>query len=316
MVDLGAREYMKLAIFYGSYLAPFALIWCVSLYRRAGPRGRWLAAGLAAATLVFLYARFIEPRRLLVIEREIPLERCFASAGEARLAVVADMHIGLFRNSLPMTRIVRRLGRLDADAALIPGDFTNRLDPERFDAVFGVLGDLETPVYAVLGIHDVGAPGPDLSEPLRAALGRAGVIDVENRRVRNAAAGGAVEIAGLADLWGDTADFSVFDAAAAIPRIGVVHIPEAVYFLGDDAEVDLMVAGHTHGGQVNLYGLTCLIKPMACRVVREGYLARYRRQNSAAVFVTAGTGLVGLPVRFNVPPRIDMLNLRWEACGD
>ena len=78
-----------------------------------------------------------------------------------------------------------------------------------------------------------------------------------------------------------------------------------------EVDVDLFLAGHTHGGQIHLPGLTCRLFRRACRVARYDLV----EEDGALLFVTSGTGMVGLPMRFLVPPRIDVLNVSWSACG-
>ena len=72
--------------------------------------------------------------------------------------------------------------------------------------------------------------------------------------------------------------------------------------------VDVVVAGHTHGGQIYLPGVTCYFIRFACAVDRYG-LADLGRVEA---FVTSGSGL---PMRFNMAPRVDVLNVRYKACA-
>ncbi len=301
---------IKLAIFYASYAAPLAV--AAAIFVAATRQGAWRIGALAVAVgaALFSYSRFVEPRLLVVKEHDIALKRCVSEGGAMRLVVFADTHLGLFPHAMPISRIVARVNELAGDAVLIPGDFTYYPNVEDLQALFTQLADVEAPVYAVLGNHDVGIPGPNYTTPLWASLKSAGVINIENSAARQTINGRAIEFAGLSDLWEERQDWRVFDMPSPVPRIGVVHIPETINFFKDETTVDLLIAGHTHGGQVNLYGLTCLLKPMACRVAREGF----EQTPQADVFITTGTGMVGLPIRFNIPPRIDVLNITYRAC--
>lgn len=309
--DWSILEYVKVSIFWGAF-ALFPLgAWLILLVRGSGGAKRIIALLLLALTLLLAYARFIEPRILLDVRHRTELAQCFPEAGAARLAVFSDTHEGLFRNAMPIARIARRINAIAPDAVLIAGDFTYFLAPDQFDETFHALGGVGAPVFAVLGNHDVGLPGPDVGAALSARLAAIGVRmlddDVAELRIK----GRTLEIVGLSDLWARHQETSLVIGQLARPRIVLAHNPDTVRELPLGARLDLMVAGHTHGGQVYFPGLTCALLPMACSVTRYGFadVGPYR------VFVTSGTGMVGLPLRFNTPPRIDVVDVSWRACA-
>jgi predicted MPP superfamily phosphohydrolase len=312
VTDFSILELLKLAIYYASYLyfpAAALLLWVIatrSLWSRV------FAAIFLLALTVLAYARFIEPRILLTVEHDVALERCFPKAGAMRLAVFSDTHEGIFGNEIPIERIARRVAAAKPDAVLIAGDLTYFLDPARFDETFAALSDIDAPVYAVLGNHDDGFPGPDVSKPLAASLQRLGVRDIENDAVVQEVGGSPIEFAGLSDSWQGRQNMRVVLEPAPGPCILLTHNPKTVFKLPKGADVDLLVAGHTHGGQIYIPGATCAIVPFACAVTRYGLVDTEK----AKVFVTSGTGMVGLPMRFLVPPRIDVLNVSYRACLD
>ena len=131
--------------------------------------------------------------------------------------------------------------------------------------------------------------------------------DVAELRVR----GRAVEIVGLSELWARKQQTALVIAPIARPRIVLAHNPGTIRELPPAARLDLLVAGHTHGGQIYIPWLTCALLREACAVVRYGFADVGRNR----VFVTSGTGMVGLPLRFNAPPRIDMIDVVWRQCG-
>lgn len=260
--------------------------------------------------LVFIYARFVEPQRLVTSVHEVEL--CGDGLpGNVRVAVASDFHIGIFPNAMPLQRIVKTVQQGQADLLLIPGDFTYHLDPEQFDEKFGALAELDIPVVAVMGNHDEGIPGPNLVRPLRASLERLGV------RVLNPGAevvqirGKFLRIVGTRDYWAVQRDGEPVVGEAGpldMATILLQHNPDMI--LEDGAgEFDLMVAGHTHGGQVLLPWITCHLT-FACRTLRYGYADTPAGQ----LFVTSGTGMVSLPLRFGVPPKVDFLDLAISRC--
>ena len=72
-----------------------------------------------------------------------------------------------------------------------------------------------------------------------------------------------------------------------------------------------MIAGHTHGGQINLPVITCAFFPSMCRLTLGGLVQTER----GPVFVSTGTGMVILPMRLNAAPRIDLIDLSYKACS-
>lgn len=310
MSDLGPLEYAKLAIFYASFLYfPAAAYLALKIATRRGAKRALAALALAPLTL-FAYARFVEPRLLLTVEHDASLSRCFPEAGSARLAVFSDAHEGIFANALPMSRITDRVNAARPDAVFIAGDFVYFLAPGRYEKTFKALQAIEAPVYAVLGNHDVGLPGPDVGAPLTAALTAQGVRLLDNALEPVSLNGAGAEIVGLSELWAKGQNRTLLERRGDIPRIVLTHNPSTIFELRPREAVDLLVAGHTHGGQINIPLITCALTS-ACHVTRYGFADTER----GLVFVTSGTGMVGLPMRFNAAPRIDVIDLSWRACG-
>lgn len=310
MTGLGFFEYIKLAIFYGSFLCFPALAYALYTIRSASGVGVIVRLVFVVGAIVFAYARFVEPRILLTRYHDVTLERCFAKAGAMRFAVFSDTHNGLFKNAMPLDRIAKAVAAAKPDAVLIPGDFTYYLHPARIQETFQALSTLETPLLAVMGNHDIGYPGPDLSGPLTANLEIIGVEIIDNQSLTLVKGGERVEILGLSDLWGNRQRLDLLLNAAPHPRIVLTHNPATMDVVPYKGVLDLMIAGHTHGGQIYLPYVTCTLFSFACRIERYGF-ADHRR---GLVFVTSGTGMVDLPLRFAVPPRIDVLTVRYTKC--
>ncbi len=330
MADLGELEMFKLAIYFASYLyflAAPALLWLV--VKRNGA-ARWAALGLFAVVSLFAYGRFIEPRMLFAPEHNVRLDRCFAEEGSLRIAVAADFHIGLFGNAMPVSRIVERINGAAPEVVLLPGDFSYFLDPKENGAVFAAFDTIDAPVYGVLGNHDHGLPGPDVSTPLRKTLLKFDVKMIDDSALSVAVENGDIELVALSDDWAGHQNLALLNNAVAEPRIVLTHNAASVRKFSHEATVDLLIAGHTHGGQILLPVLTCALTSM-CEKRRYGLsraeesypLPRTRALQQASgpdarkdtlIFTTSGTGMVGLPMRFLVPPRVDVLNVSWGKC--
>jgi len=254
------------------------------------------------------YARFVEPRILRVEHSEITLAQAEPGGPAISLALIADTHFGFFKNAMPMQRIVDRINREAPDAVLIAGDFLYYLPPEDIPNALAPLANLQAPVFAVLGNHDVGFTGPIYTKELYAALTALGVTLVENRAHAVTLAGQDVMIAGASDLWEQQQDFAFSAGLSDVPTFLLTHNPDTALNMPANVDYNLMLAGHTHGGQIRIPWLYR-------KVIPTDYpfdIGLHRVQVDAherLVFVTPGTGMVGLPFRLNMPPRIDLLDV-------
>ncbi len=307
MTELGVPEFFKLAIFYGSYLSLPVAIFLVWVIRSCQGYIRLSAIILLFLTMLFVYARFIEPRILLTVHHRVNLEACYDSNGQIKVAVFSDTHNGLFAHAMPIHRIVKAIEKNSPDAILIPGDLTYFLHPERYQKTYAALSQIDAPVYAVLGNHDVGFPGPDMSESLIEFFPALGVKVIDNLA---ATIPKGFELIGLSDSWQGRQKLELLFKKKEKPRIVLTHNPETIWEL-TKGSFDLLIAGHTHGGQVNLPIITCKLAFIACTVNRYGY----KILDEGPVFVTSGTGMVGLPLRFRVPPVVDIVTIEYEACS-
>ena len=311
MIGINQLEWIKLAIYYASYfyfVAAPLLVWLAVKYN--GPARA--AALLALAPLSALaYARFIEPRILLTVEHEVELENCFDQAGAVRIAAFSDIHRGLFGNAMTPARIARRVDVAEADLALIAGDFVYYLHPERFEETFAPLAEIDAPVFGVLGNHDLGIPGPDVSAALMETLPGASVRLIDNEALKLSGDSFTIELVGVSDHWDRRQQLSLLRGAPDALRIVLTHnATPTAKDMSDRMRADLIIGGHTHGGQIYLPGITCAFTG-ACGAARYGL----SRANGTQVFTTSGTGMVGLPMRFAVAPRVDVLNVRYKACS-
>ena len=285
-------------ILWGSWLVwPLMgwLTWQVVRHARAmslGQKAR-VAAGLLL-TLWFVEMRFIEPA--LIVERRTVLNLGF----EARLAVISDYHMGLYKGPAFLQRVVDRLNAMPLDAVLIAGDHLH--EPDRpLHELLAPLSKLRRPAYSVPGNHDESKPGPPVRDELRQALQAVGVVPVEYRHAvldRFEIVGLGVHFAGLDGIQ------PLLAAPTDKPRIVLMHNPDTAMSL-PAGSATLAVAAHTHGGQIRIPLLYRHVIP--CRYPFDRGLHTFA---PVPTFVTTGLGEVGLPMRFLNPPVIDVLEIR------
>jgi predicted MPP superfamily phosphohydrolase len=271
--------------------------------------GRAWRVGLLVGFALGLWAFVIEPRRLVEAPHALALPGWPGRCDGLRIDVASDLHVGSPHNGVErLDDIVRRLSASDADAVFLAGDYLIQSvlfgDYVPAETIAGHLRPLAArkPVFAVLGNHDWWDDGPRM----RAALESAGVVVLENQSRRVVLRGCDVWIAGIGDFWEGRPDPA--RAYAGIPPgapvVALTHNPDVFPVLPPRAA--LVVAGHTHGGQVDL-------PLLGRRVVPSQYGERYAIghvvEGGRHLFVTPGIGMSILPVRFGVTPEISRLTL-------
>jgi hypothetical protein len=259
---------------------------------------------LLAALALGAWSSLIEPRTLHVRHHHWTAP---PGAPALRVALVADLHLGLFWREWQLRQLVTRLNALDVDAVLVAGDWTYE-PPRDLQAAFAPLRALRHPVHAVMGNHDLQSPGANYRVPLQNALAAAGVQLVEGRSVPLGPAGGRWRLVGLDDPWGGdpTRQIKALLNTPDPHRLVLTHQPDTAALLPPNAAF-LTLAGHTHGGQIRLPWLTEWVLQRGTS--QPWYQGRYALPQGGQLMVSSGVGLIGLPARLGVAPRIDVLHL-------
>lgn len=222
-----------------------------------------------------------------------------AGTPPVRVALIADLHVQ--GPDMPPERLARIVAQVNAerpDLVLIAGDFvgtrtlaTRHYAPAEIAAPLrGLRARLG--VIAVLGNHEYMEDAP----AMRAALTAAGIRVLANQAVQ----AGPLAVGGLDDqVSGHNRDNRTYQAMRALPgaRVLLSHGPDPFATLPPD--IGLMLAGHTHCGQIvlPLYGAHSTGSNYGSR-----YLCGYIEQNGSRLIVTAGIGASILPLRLMAPP--------------
>ncbi|MGL4586448.1 MAG: metallophosphoesterase [Acinetobacter ursingii] len=296
------KAFVHLLVFYLSYLL-FPLI-VFSVY--AGWSGYF---SLHQSIFIFLlslfltYARFIEPHLVHVRQHQYRLNPNQPFAKSVKVALIADLHVGLYSGHERQLRIiVEKLNQAQPDIVVVAGDWT--YEPEhKLAEELQVLRQIQAPVYSVPGNHDEQYPGPPIQELLKHALDVNDVIDIEGKIVEF----DEFRLIGIGDLWAGKTDMRFMpELPQDKPWLILSHNPDTVDMVPELPSRPLMLSGHTHGGQVELPWLTNYIMK---KVSILGHKKGFYEHEHADVFVTVGTGMVGVPFRFRVPPTIDIIEL-------
>ena len=271
-----------------------------------------LAAIPVIIGLLVFWGFFIEPNRLVVKYETIEVKNWPTPLNGLKIAVLADIHAGgAFIDQNKLRLIVKRTNELNPDIIIILGDYISggRGDTEMEPRVFApILKDFKAPlgVYSVLGNHDWWYDG----NRVRGALETNGIRVLENEVLEVQTRGATFWLVGLADLWTRPQHVTqtIDHVPADQPIIALTHNPDIFPHLPQ--RVQLLLAGHTHGGQVRFPFIGPVIEP-------SNYGQRYVRghviENGHDLFVTTGIGTSIIPVRFGVPTEIVLLTLKSQS---
>ena len=271
----------------------------------------WLAAALVVG--LGLWAFWLEPSSLRLSRYDLPLRNAAPPLAGLRIAALSDLHAGApFIDEAKLRRVVALTNAAHPDLIVIAGDiFAEKvpggktMPPQLVaDALAGMSAPLG--VYAVLGNHDEGS----LAGRYRSELRRIGIVPLDNEARRIEVGDRHFWLLGFADLLtgGPQIAATLAQVSDDAPVIALTHNPEL--FPSVPSRVSLLIAGHTHGGQVRL----SIFSRKVLRETRDDeihYLrGHYREQTD--LFVTTGIGTSNLAVRFRVPPEISLLTLRQD----
>jgi predicted MPP superfamily phosphohydrolase len=301
--QMRVEAFVQLALFHGSWLLiPLLVQSAIKAIMRFRQHRKLRATGaavLAAMCLLLIYARFVEPSLLVVRRTVIP------APINLDIALVADIHIGRFTRPAKLKQMVARLNTLHVDLVLFAGDFTYG-PPNDLAAALAPFRRLNKPMYAVLGNHDEQLPGPPVAGKIKRALAGSPVHFIGHRVVDFP----NFRLAGLRDWWTGLDNTAFLKALPHDkPLLILMHQPHSLRALRG-VDFALAMAGHTHGGQVHIPWLT---REAFLLLRDEKYVNGYYATPTGKLFVTPGVGITALPLRFDCPPTIDVLELRHDV---
>lgn len=281
--------------------------------------------GLSSVSVasVGVASTLVEPWDLRVTRYDIAIPDLLDALVGIRLVQISDTHLGPRIPASFIRDAVDRAIALAPDVVLLTGDYVHN-GPRWIEPAARLFVPLIAPgraVVGVLGNHDWWAGGEQMSN----ALARIGVRMIDNSRcyfdpsartITNAPTADVLCLAGVGDLVEDRVDF---DAALAgvpdtVPRLLLAHRPDTAELhelrAARPPRIDLMLCGHTHGGQVRLPFIGTPVVPS-----RYGskYAAGLAQGPSCRVLTSRGVGMSILPLRFGVPPEIVEITLTRAA---
>ena len=242
----------------------------------------------------FIEPYWIEFKTITIESPEVP-----AQFQNTKIVFLTDIHHGPFFSVDRLGKLVNKVNNLEPDIILLGGDYVH-IDSKYIEPCFQELSNLKATfgVFGVLGNHDH-REGPELT---RKYMTEAGIHLIDNKAYWIEKEGERIKIGGVGDYYFDKQylEPAIFDTTKEDFVILVTHNPDYVEEINSN-RIDLVFAGHTHGGQVTFFGLWAPLIP-------SSYGQRYRtgliNVGDIKVIVSNGIGTIFPPVRFFVRPQI------------
>ena len=280
-------------------------------HRKLTRRGFLLGSGAFAAGLT-LYSSLIARHEISILDRTIAIDYLPDAFVGLRLVQLSDFHLEEFTEPYFLRHIVDRVNQLKPDVVLLTGDFITRgslnflVERNAANTCAEILRGIHCPLrFCVLGNHDVAVSAPMVT----AALHAQGLPVLRNSFETLSLRGEQLHLAGVADPGTDLPDLSTaIPQFPAGPVLLMSHAPDyadTVITHPRGKSVNLILSGHSHGGQVRLPVIGPLVLPPLGRKYVEGLF----RFNRTQLYVNRGLGTVGIPIRLNCPPEITHITL-------
>lgn len=255
---------------------------------------------------VFIYARWLEPRRLQVSHVEIPLPGLPDSLIGFVVLHLSDLHQATF--GAGQRRLLAAIDQCHYDLAVLTGDFISARAAYDFAPTAALLARLKAPIYIVYGNHDY--PCLDILAK-DFACWPVGILNNSCLPVND-----RLQIAGVCDPdWTRHNPKSPYKTdleqalAGADPNKFTLLLSHSPGIFADAIakHVPLVLCGHTHGGQIKIPLLGA--PTTASGRFFDTYVQGAYRQGSSVLYINRGLGTSGLPLRFLSPPEVAFIKL-------
>lgn len=267
---------------------------------------RALAANLAPGLAQLARAAFAEPFVLTVERHAVRLPRLPHALDGLRIVQLTDLHHSPFTGSQQLEHAIETANSLQPDIIALTGDYISH-EREYAAPCAELVGRLRAKhgIFAVLGNHDHWTDAPLVADLFRAE----GIRVLINEGLRFELAGASFWLAGVDDTMVGLEDLPLALAGSQADEMKLLlaHNP-TILRRAARAKVDLVLSGHTHGGQVAWRS-----ERSASGKPRRRILRGLGRRGDTQIYVSRGLGTVVLPIRYGSPPEVTLLELRCAA---
>lgn len=278
-------------------------------------RRRSLVIGLVLIVLILLYplleARLIQTERVTLQSDDLPSE-----ANNLRIVYLSDIHYGFWFSDADVGRLVSKINNLRPDLVLLGGDYgTDNASAVEFFLSLRKQGTLHSRygVYGVIGEMDRGESAADLTR-LTESMSNAGVTPLVNKVAAVNVAANKIYIAGVDDYIAGDPNLRAVAGSVSVRDyvIFLSHNPSVI----SDAQLaadssgtlgwfDLGLFGHTHGGQMRIFGSLLGIADDVPDRYRGGWL----KENRVDLLISRGVGTIIYPGRLFCFPQIHYITV-------
>ncbi|MEN8908026.1 MAG: metallophosphoesterase [Clostridiales bacterium] len=262
--------------------------------------------GLIILSILVAIYGLLEPRLIEIKNNEILRKDIPKKFNNYKIAFISDIHYNNISSESHMRNVVKKVNALNPDIILLGGDYTDS-DEKYIDPVFNILKGLKAKdgVYGVIGNHDF---YKNCKDKTLESMEKSDIKSLDNEGVWIKKSDEKIRIGGVGDYWHDAQlpENTTEPAKKDDFILLVSHNPDYVEELKDE-KVDLILSGHTHGGQITFFGLYA---PKIPSYYGQKYKTGLIKTGKYDVIVSNGIGYIGLPIRFFAKPQINLIELK------
>ncbi|MGL4338100.1 MAG: metallophosphoesterase [Turicibacter sp.] len=259
---------------------------------------------------IYGYSKYIEPKLLVV--NEYTIENTKSNSNEAiKIVQFTDTHLGDFYSIEQLQKLVDKINEQNPDVVVFTGDLIDEAhEYEDIHSISVVLEDIKASLgkFAIWGNHDYGGGAQRHYENI---MNEAGFTVLRNevetiQTSRNL----SISISGLDEVMMGHPDFNLINENLSQDNFNllILHEPDLVDDFAN-SDVDLALAGHSHGGQINI--------PFFGPIITTAYGEKYTKglylvgeHETLQLYVNTGIGNTKLPYRFMNIPEISVFNIK------
>ncbi len=257
-----------------------------------------LAAATGAVAGTVAHGFGWERHALGLVRTDLPISGLGPAFDGFRIGFITDLHHSALVGREDIDRAIAVVMAERPDLVVLGGDYVSYADRKYIEPVAEMLGGLSAPhgVIAILGNHD-----DDRFVP--AALERRGLMVLADARTALEIRGDRLEVAGLKFWTRGVEEIAPVLRGVSAPVLLLAHDPRRIVEAAA-LDVQAVLAGHTHGGQI-------VLPVVGALAARKFPIARGRlTRDGAELYVSAGVGTVLVPIRVNCPPEVAIVTLR------